>query len=143
MPALQSLVSANVQRDGLTAAFTRRDICLLTSIETSLIHGTDGYLGPDFAEAVSDYLSVGPQDTSEHESTSTNGIAGGNAAMKRTEQSIIERIRIQAYQVYIAEASERYEHEGGKTRGFALRMGEWIEKGVKKVDRRFEERVTR
>ena len=63
MPALQSLVSANVQRDGLTAAFTRRDICLLTSIETSLIHGTDGYLGPDFAEAVSDYLSVGPQDT--------------------------------------------------------------------------------
>lgn len=121
---------ANFQRDGLKAAFTRRDICLLTSIETSLIHGPDGYLGPDFAEAVSDYLALGDKDTS------------GHPALERTAQSIVERIRIQAYKVYIGEASQRYELEGGKTRGFAIRMGEWIEKGVKRVDKKFGEPVT-
>ena len=67
----------------------------------------------------------------------------GNAALERTSQSIIERIRIQAYKVYIGEASSRYELEGGKTRGFAIKMGEWIEKGVKRVDKKFGEPVTK
>ena len=80
---------------------------------------------------MADYLAVGDKDID------------GTPALERTAQSIIERVRIQAYQVYIAEASQRYEHEGGKTRGFAIKMGEWIEKGVKKVDKKFGESVTR
>jgi hypothetical protein len=50
-------------------------------------------------------------------------------------------VRIQAYKVYIGEASEQYEHEGGKTRAFAMAMGEWIEKGVKRVNKKFGEPV--
>lgn len=101
----------------------------MTSLETALIHSPEGYLSPDFAEAVTDYLSLGRKDT-EH------------AALARTAQSIIERIRIQAYKVYIGEASDRYEHEGGKTRSFAMAMGEWIEKGVKRAHKKFPEPIT-
>lgn len=105
-------------------------MCLLTAVETSLIHAPEGYSSPDFAEAVNDYLALGTKDT------------GSNPGLARTAQSIIERIRIQAYKVYINEASDRYEHEGGKTRSFAVAMGEWIEKGVKRVNKKFPEGVT-
>lgn len=109
------------------AAFLRRDICLLTAIETALIHVETGYLSPDFSDAVTDYLSLADTDTTKHPS------------LNRTAQSIVERIRIQAYKLYIGEASERYEHEGGKTRSFAMAMGEWIEKGAKKLIKKFKE----
>lgn len=109
------------------SAFLRRDICLLTAIETALIHIETGYLSPEFQEAVTDYLTLADSDTTKHPS------------LNRAAQSIIERIRIQAYKLYIAEASERYEHEGGKTRGFARVMGEWIEKGVKRLMKKFKE----
>lgn len=116
-----------VQRDGLIAAFLRRDICLLTAIETSLIHIEAGYLSPEFQEAANDYLNLADTDVTKHPS------------MDRAAKSIVERIRIQAYRVYIGEASERYELEGGKTRGFALAMGEWLEKGAKKLIKKFGE----
>ena len=109
------------------AAFLRRDICLLTAIETALIHVESGYLSPDFQEAVTDYLSLADTDVAKHTS------------LDRAAKSIVERVRIQAYKLYIGEASERYEHEGGKTRGFALAMGEWIEKGAKKLMKKYQD----
>lgn len=111
----------------MVAAFLRRDTCLLTAIETALIHVEAGYLSPDFQEAVGDYLSLADTDVGRHPS------------MDRAAKSIVERVRIQAYRVYIGEASERFEHEGGKTRGFALLMGEWIEKGAKRLMKKFKE----
>jgi hypothetical protein len=101
----------------------------MTAIETALIHVETGYLSPDFQEAVTDYLSLAATDGSEH------------PLLDRAVKSIIERIRIQAYKMYINEASERYAHEGGKTKAFALVMGEWIEKGAKKLMKRFREPI--
>lgn len=76
---------------------------------------------------MTDYLGLADSDVAKHPS------------LDRAAKSIIERVRIQAYKLYIGEASERYEHEGGKTRAFAMAMGEWIEKGAKKLMKKFKE----
>lgn len=118
----------STQRDGLQAAFLRRDICLFSAVESALIHSQNGYHSPDFLEAVSDWLALDAQDVS-------------HPSLQRAATSIVERARVQAYKSYINEASERFEFEGGKTRGFAMAMAGWVESQAKKLNKKFMEPI--
>ncbi|ORY22446.1 hypothetical protein BCR39DRAFT_473965 [Naematelia encephala] len=120
---------AKSDREGLDAALLRRDICLLAAVDSALAYGANGYHSPDFLEAVSDWLALDYRDTS-------------HSTLSQLNTSIVERIRIQAYKSYIEEAGERLEREGSKTRAFAMDMAVWVEKEVKKLNKRFGDPIT-
>ncbi|KAL7421167.1 hypothetical protein Q5752_004052 [Cryptotrichosporon argae] len=51
------------------------------------------------------------------------------------------KLRQQAYEHYIREASERFAIEGGKSRAFALGLAGWIESSTKKLKKRFPDPI--
>ena len=107
---------------------SRRDVCLLSAVVSALQFGEGGYHSPDFLEAVSDWLALDVQDAHQ-------------AGMEQAAASIVERLRTQAFQSYIHEASDRLEHEGSKTKGFAMQLAAWIEREAKKLNKRFGEPI--
>jgi hypothetical protein len=121
---------ADFQQEGLKSTLAQRDSCLFSAIANALTC-EGGYLSPEFQEAVDDWLSIDPQDNDDPE-------------VEALARSIAEGIRVQAFESYIADASERIHHEGGnKTRGFAVGMASWIESQTKKLSKRFPQPITR
>lgn len=115
-------------QQSLQAVLLRRNEFFLNDIEIAL--GTPlGYLSLDFRQAVAYWLCLDVDDY-------------GHPSLQRTQRSIVDRLRQQAYSNYIEEASERYSHEGGKNRAFAMSLASWIESGAKKLDKWFQEPVT-
>lgn len=107
-----------------------RDACLFSAIANALT-SEGGYLSPEFQEAVEDWFSIEP---SENDDPDFGLLA----------TSIAEGIRVQAFESYIADASERIHHEGGtKTRGFAVGMASWIESQTKRLSKRFGQPITK
>ncbi|EIW68721.1 hypothetical protein TREMEDRAFT_39631, partial [Tremella mesenterica DSM 1558] len=109
-------------REGWQQALVRRNICLYSAAQVALEYS--GYHSPDFMEAVTDYLALESRDISHSE-------------LQRLSDKIIDGIRMQAYESYVAHATERIEHCGGKTKEFALAMAVWIEKEAKKLSKKF------
>lgn len=106
----------------------QRDACLLSALANSLTYER-GYMSPEFQEAVEDWLSLDAQDIQHPD-------------LKQIASPIVDGIKVQAYESYIAEASDRIEHEGGKTRTFAIQMATWIESQTKKLSKRFPEPIS-
>ena len=104
----------------------RRNLCLLSAVQTSIDYGT--YRDPDFLEAVTDFLALDLRDAAHPD-------------IARLSDAIADRIRMQAYEAYIAEATEKIDLEGSKTKGFAMLMASWIETQTKKLARKFGEPI--
>ena len=124
------VIKADAQHDGLDQTMARRNTCLFTAIDSALAFGEGGYHSLEFPEAVSDWLALDVRDA-KHPSHDA------------TEQSIADRIRAQAFQSYIQEASNRLEHEGSKNKAFALALAGWIEKEAKKLNKIFLDPITK
>lgn len=109
----------------------KRDLCFFSAIDSSLSYASDGYHSADFYDAVSDWLVIGTQET-----TST-------PAMAKITESIVSRIRSQAFESYISEAGEKMDlFEGGRqSKGFAMAMSAWVEKEAKKLNKKFGDPV--
>ncbi len=106
----------------------RRNICLLTAVDSALKFGEGGYHSPDFFEAVSDWLVLDVRDTR-------------HPSLQAAAQSIMEGVRSQAFQSYIQEASDQLDLEGSKTKPFAMAMAIWIEKEAKKLSKKFRDPI--
>lgn len=117
-----------LDQQGLQSVIVRRNIFFLNDIEMAL-NSTGGYLSEEFIQAVEHWAQLGGEED-DHPS------------FQRTQRAICDRLRQQAYAHYIDEASERYSHEGGKSRQFALALATWIEKGGKRVDKLFPNPIT-
>ena len=115
-------------QQGLQAVLLRRNVFFLNDIEAAL-DSPMGYLSLDFRQAVDHWVSLGVEETD-------------HPALQRAQRAICDRLRQQAYTNYIEEASERYAHEGGKNRAFAMELASWIESGAKRLDKSFPEPVT-
>lgn len=106
----------------------QRDLCLLSAVANALTYER-GYHSAEFQEAVDDWLSLDAQDI-QHPN------------LKQIAAPIVEGIKVQAYESYIAEASDRIEHEGGKNRAFAMQMATWIESQTKKLSKKYPEPIS-
>jgi hypothetical protein len=115
-------------QQGLQDALLRRNVFFMNDIEAAL-ELPMGYMSPDFRHAVDHWVSLGVEDTD-------------HPALQRTQRAICDRLRQHAYANYIEEASERYAHEGGKNRAFAMELASWIESSAKRLDKWFQEPVT-
>ncbi len=102
---------------------------MLNAVNTALEYGEGGYHSPDFFEAVSDWLVLDIRDASL-------------PALDATARNTLERVRAQAFQSYIQEASDRLEHEGSKTKAYVLGLAGWIEKEAKKLNKKFSDPIT-
>jgi len=121
---------AEHQRDGLERTMKRRDLCLLTAVHSALaFEEGGGYHSPEFFEAASDWFVLDIRDTQ-------------NPSLVTLERSIAERVRSQAFQSYIQEASDRLHHEGSKSLPFAMGLAVWIEKEAKKLSKKFADPIT-
>ena len=115
---------ADPQRSGLTAAMRRSDLILFSAIDTALSTSAAGYHSSDFLDAASDWLAIEPQDIEDTD-------------LQRLAASITDRIRVQAYQMYIEESADRIGHEGMKNRAVAMAMAAWVGREAKRLDKKF------
>jgi hypothetical protein len=118
-----------VEQEGLERAMHQRDACILSAVANALTYER-GYHSAEFQEAVEDWLSLDSQDIR-------------HPNLIQMAAPIIDGIRVQAFESYIAEASDRIDHEGGKNRAFALEMAIWIEKQTKKLSKKFPEPISK
>jgi len=117
------------QQEGLERAMHQRDACILSAVANALTYER-GYHSPEFQEAVEDWLSLDSQEIRHPD-------------LIQMAAPIIDGIKVQAYESYIAEASDRIEHEGGKNRAFAINMAAWIERQTKKLSKKFPEPISK
>lgn len=117
-----------VDQQGLQSVLARRNTFFLNDIEIAL--GTPGgYLSEEFIQAAEHWNQLDGEEV-EH------------PVFQRTQRAICDRLRQQAYAYYIEEASERYSHEGGKNREFAMALASWIESSAKRLDKMFPQPIT-
>jgi hypothetical protein len=107
----------------------QRDTCILSAVANALTYER-GYHSPEFQEAVEDWLSLDSQEIRHPD-------------LLAMAEPIIDGIKVQAYESYIAEASDRIEHEGGKNRSFAMAMATWIESQTKKLSKKYPEPISK
>ncbi|TXT13456.1 hypothetical protein VHUM_00823 [Vanrija humicola] len=115
-------------QQALQSVLLNRNSFFLKDIELAL-NTPRGYLAPEFRQAVDQWLTLNVDDVED-------------PSLQRVQRTICDRLRQQAYLNYINEASETYNHEGGKNRSFALALATWIESSAKKLDKWFPEPVT-
>ncbi|WVW78775.1 hypothetical protein I302_100737 [Kwoniella bestiolae CBS 10118] len=115
-------------RETLDWTINQRNISFCQALEAAL-HYPKGYHSEEFLEAVEDWCALGvPEDQQR--------------VLSDISAQIIDSIKSQAFNSYIDQASKSLDQEGSKTCAFALQLGTWIEKEIKRLDKKFGAAIT-
>ena len=102
----------------------RGDLALFRGVDDALANSPDGYHAGEFHDATKNWLAIEPQDIED-------------ADLQRLAASIVDRIRVQAYQRYIEESAERMELDVNQPQQRVLAMAAWVEREAKRLNKKF------
>ncbi|WVN88902.1 uncharacterized protein L203_104117 [Cryptococcus depauperatus CBS 7841] len=126
------------EQQALERVQKQRDISLLRSLLQPLLTESSAYLSEDFQSSYAEWTSFNTH-------LSQLSLVDLQPDFVQIIQEIQDAIQKAAFKLYISESSDKLELDAGsgnkKGWGYIMHMGGWVEKGAKKLDRRFSEGI--